>query len=57
MLVTGLIIYFMYQTFIKKPTLKAGQDHHQEDKSDKAPPAPSKEVDDEGEYIDYEEVE
>ncbi len=57
LLVTGLIIYFMYQTFFKKPSLKAGKDHHLEDTSSEAPPAASKKNNDEGEYIDYEEVE
>ncbi len=56
-LITGLIIYFIYQTFIKKPTLKEGQDHHRPDPSDHIPPSSSKKHDDDGEYIDYEEVE
>ena len=54
--ITGLIIYFVYQTFFKRPSLKAGQDNHRVDASDKVPPAPSKK-NNEDEYIDYEEVE
>jgi len=60
LLITGLIIYFMYQTFFKKPSLKSGQDHHREDRVEGNPPSSSKkkyENDDDGEYIDYEEVE
>lgn len=57
-LITGIIIYFIYQSFFKKPSLKEGQDNHRADPSDHIPPSSSKRNNDnEGEYIDYEEVE
>lgn len=56
--ITGIIIYFIYQTFIKKPSLKEGRDQRRSDPSDHIQPSSSKnQDDDEGEYIDYEEVE
>ncbi len=57
LLVTGLIIYFLYQTFFKKPALRQGQDHHLEDEADRKNRPSSSKGNDDDEYIDYEEVE
>ena len=42
--ITGLIVYFIYQTFFKGPALKAGKDNRRVDESDQVPPAPSKKI-------------
>lgn len=58
LLVTGVIVYFLYHTFYRRPSLKKGsENHHKEDYSNQVPPSSSRSKDMEGEYIDYEEVE
>lgn len=58
-IVTGLIIYMVYRTFIKRPAIgKGNENNHRADYSNQVPPSSSKNNNDmEGEYIDYEEVE
>ena len=53
LLITGVIIYFLYKSFFGAPLLKNGNRSFIREQPKKG----SKPTDDDSEYIDYEEVE